>query len=157
MTLTRHDLLSLPLDESQRADVMRQLGGRPPTTEKTQRRGRMNKLESSYAAHLETLKRSGDIFDYRFEAMAFRLAPGVLWTPDFMVIRMEQGEGMFVEFHETKGSWKARNQRDARTRIKVAAGMFPFFDFYGARLVEGRWELEKFSAGRTIGIRIQEV
>lgn len=80
--------------------------------------GTMNALEKWYAAHLESLKVSGDILGYWFEAVKLRLADKTFYTPDFMVM-MKNFE---IEFHEPKGFMLD----DANVKIKVAAEMYPF-------------------------------
>lgn len=79
---------------------------------------RMNKTERAYALHLERLKANGLIRRWYFEAIRFVLAPGTTYTPDFAVIGAD-GELYFVE---VKGFWR----EDAKVKIKVAAGLFPF-------------------------------
>lgn len=104
--------------------------------------GEMNKTETAYARHLETLKAAGDVAWYRFEGMKFRLADGCFYTPDFAVMR---GDGA-MECHEVKGHWSD----DARVKIKVAAEMYPI-RFVAIRIItktkkrEGGWEVEDFS------------
>ena len=80
--------------------------------------GEMNKTEELYAAHLERLKQRSVIADYRFENVKLRLANKTFYTPDFMVIKPDGT----LEMHEVKGYW----EDDARVKIKVAAGEFPF-------------------------------
>jgi hypothetical protein len=104
-------------------------------------RGEMNKLEASYAQHLEVLKRAGIIVWYGYEAITLRLAKRTRYTPDFTVVTAEGR----VEFHETKGGyWRD----DARVKIKVAAEMYPWARFVGitARRERdgGGWAEEEF-------------
>jgi hypothetical protein len=79
--------------------------------------GAMNKTESAYGAHLELLKRAGEIVWYRFEGLKLRLADSTFYTPDYAVM-LASGQ---LECHEVKGYW----QDDARVKIKVAAEMYP--------------------------------
>lgn len=79
----------------------------------------MNGAESDYAALLELRKRSGgDIEWYAFEAITLKLAEGLRYTPDFLVMRADGT----LEIHEVKGFW----EDDALVKIKVAAEKFPF-------------------------------
>lgn len=98
--------------------------------------GKMNGLESRYAAYLEVLKRADLILEYEFEGMKLRLADKTFYTPDFMVLAQDS----VVEFHETKGFW----MDDARVKIKVAAEKFPYFRFKAMKWVKGAWEIEEF-------------
>lgn len=79
--------------------------------------GQMNSTEKAYAIHLESLKFSGAVEWYAFEAIKFRLADNTFYTPDFIVM-MACGA---LEAHEVKGHW----EDDARVKIKVAAEHFP--------------------------------
>ncbi|MBO3002248.1 DUF1064 domain-containing protein [Stenotrophomonas maltophilia] len=80
--------------------------------------GQMNKAEQAYAQHLERLRATGDVEWYRFEGVKLRLADNTFYTPDFAVM---SGDGV-MEMHEVKGFWTD----DARVKIKVAAGQYPF-------------------------------
>ena len=97
--------------------------------------GKMNKLELQYAASLEILRQSGSIAAWSFEPVTLRLAPRTTYTPDFMVITGDST----IQFREVKGYW----EDDARVKIKVAAEMFYWFDFYAITRKKGEWIYEK--------------
>lgn len=80
--------------------------------------GKMNKTEIAYSQHLEALKSCGEIVWWKFEAIKLRLADNTFYTVDFFVMKAS-GE---LEAHEVKGYW----MDDARVKIKVAAGLYPF-------------------------------
>ena len=80
--------------------------------------GAMNKTELAYSLYLDKLKGDGEILWWKFEGMKFRLADNSFYTPDFNVLRNNQD----LEMHEVKGYWIG----DARTKIKVAADLYPF-------------------------------
>lgn len=86
--------------------------------------GKMNKNEKKYADFLELRKKAGEIIRWVFEPLKFRLADNTFYSPDFMVVTAEQ-----IEIHEYKGHW----EDDARVKIKVAAELFPEFQFIAAR------------------------
>lgn len=96
--------------------------------------GRMNKLETQYAAHLEILKRAGTLVDWRFEPVRLTLAPRTTYTPDFMVITT----ALHIWFVEVKGHW----EDDARVKIKMAAELFPWFTFFAVTQKRGDWHDE---------------
>ena len=102
--------------------------------------GKMNGLEKRYAAHLELRRQTGEIRDWKFEPLKLKLAPATFYAPDFGV-QMLDGS---VELHETKGHW----EDDARVKVKVAAAMFPWFRFVGARWDKSvkDWKFEEFTA-----------
>lgn len=93
----------------------------------------MNRWESRYAEQLESRKHVGEVAGYWFEAVKFKLADKTFYTPDFLVM-LASGE---MECHEVKGFWR----EDARVKIKVAAGMYPF-RFVAVRLVKKEWAAE---------------
>jgi hypothetical protein len=101
--------------------------------------GTMNKTEAEYAAHLEILKRAGEIRWYKFEGVKLRLADNTFYTPDFLVM----ADDWSLECREVKGFW----QDDARVKIKVAADIYPF-RFLAVKKVSkkagGGWEMETF-------------
>jgi hypothetical protein len=88
----------------------------------------MNKTEQAYANLLETRKLAGEILGWRFEAYKLRLADNTYYTPDFQ-LQLPNGE---IQLHETKacradGSILAED--DAMVKIKVAAELYPEFQF----------------------------
>ena len=97
--------------------------------------GKMNSTEAKYAAHLETLKATGAIVDYRYESLKFRLSDRTFYTPDFTVITEE-----CVELHEVKGFW----EDDARVKIKVAADQYPWFKFVAIQIRKKELIREEF-------------
>ena len=102
-------------------------------------RGQMNRLERAYGEMLMTRKLAGEIAEYHFEAVKFRLADLTYYTPDFMVM-LPDG---LIEFHEVKGFW----EDDARVKIKVAAEIYPFKFVAASRLAKklgGGWKFEEF-------------
>lgn len=100
--------------------------------------GTMNKTEEAYAAHLELLRRAGEILWFGFEAIKLRLADSTFYTADFAVMA---SDGV-LEMHEVKGFW----QDDARVKIKVAADRYPF-RFKAFKKSKGGWTEEAFGGG----------
>lgn len=88
--------------------------------------GRMNLIERRRAMELEALKRAGAIDDWRFEAIKLTLADNTTYRPDFLIVHRETRS---FRLEEVKGHW----EDDARVKIKVAARMFPFFNFRALR------------------------
>lgn len=102
---------------------------------RVRQRGSMNKTETAYGAHLELLKRAGEIIWYVFEGIKLRLADKTFYTPDFFVMRQDGT----LEVHEVKGFW----EDDARVKIKVAAEHFPF-QFIAVTKNKSSWDFESF-------------
>lgn len=116
---------------------------RTKATRKGAKLGEMNALEAEYARILEARKRAGEIQDWKYEAIRLRIAFGekhAWYKPDFLIVNADGSQ----EAHETKGWWKT----DARLRIKVAAGVYPWIKFIGVRKLKkkdgGGWEYESF-------------
>ena len=78
----------------------------------------MNKTEAEWATLLTARKQAGDVLWFAYEAVTLKLAEGVRYTPDFLVM-LADGE---LEIHEVKGFWKEA----AKVKIKMAAELFPF-------------------------------
>lgn len=91
--------------------------------------GTMNKAETAYCAHLEALKKSGDVLDYSFEIETLKLGKDCRFTPDFRVMRSVDNQ-ILIEFHEVKAAWgksdKPHVEDDALVKIKTAAEMHPY-------------------------------
>jgi len=115
--------------------------------------GVMNKTEGRYAEQLEEWKRCGLLGAWMYEPLKLKLADKTYYSPDFLVIREQElnfermtvqltkhwpgrEDGMRirpVEFHEVKalhrGKKTAHFEDDSRVKIKVAAKLFPWFQF----------------------------
>ena len=46
-----------------------------------------NKLEKSYGQYLATLKRAGEIVDFRYEPFSLRIGHSAWYKPDFLVVK----------------------------------------------------------------------
>lgn len=102
--------------------------------------GEMNKTEKEYAELLEARKLAGEIDQYMFDSVTFRLAKNTTYRPDFFVVTADGT----VEFHEVKGHW----EDDARAKIKIAAYNYPFRFVAVTKNTKkngGGWKYEEFS------------
>ena len=66
-------------------------------------------------------KKEGTIIWYGFERIKLKLADKTHYTPDFFVVKNDGS----VEVHEIKGFMRD----DAAVKLKVAAEIYPFFQF----------------------------
>lgn len=111
----------------------------------------MNKTEAEYSTVLMVAKSKGEIEDYSFESVTFKLGPDLRYTPDFMVTALDGT----IDFHEVKGSQRAkvveigkpvktkpRMEDDARVKYIVAAEKFWQFRFALAYKADGAWRVE---------------
>jgi hypothetical protein len=97
---------------------------------------KMNRLEQRYADNLELKKIAGEIIDWKFNAIRFRLAEGAYYKPDFFIVYPDR-----FEIHETKGHWREA----ARVRIKTAAELYPWFKWVAVKWdAKGGWQFEHF-------------
>lgn len=97
--------------------------------------GVMNKLETKYSEHLESLKIAGEILWWKFDCINLRLADNTHYRPDFLVLT----KSFALECHETKGYWTD----DAKVKIKVATSIYPFA-FKAIQLLKGEWNVTNF-------------
>lgn len=85
-----------------------------------------NKLEQQWESELERKKNAGEIAWFGYEAMTFKLADDVRYTPDFMVM-LPDGR---LQAQECKGSfWPDKNKQ----KFKVAREQLWFLDFVVVR------------------------
>lgn len=101
--------------------------------------GVMNRTEELYAKTLEEKRLAGDVLWYKFEGITLKLAEGSRYTPDFVVMTSSGN----LEFHEVKSIWIG----DAKTKVKVAASLFPmrFLAVYKLPKKDGGgWKVEEF-------------
>jgi len=93
--------------------------------------GYRSKLERDYAFVLQAMKLSGEIQDWRYEEVTFRLAFDTRYLPDFMVIPQDGA----IEFHEVKG---LRTQT-GRQKFEMAVEKFPWFKWVFVTRDNGAW------------------
>lgn len=86
------------------------------------RPGEMNQTEAAYAQELQLRKLAGEIVEWHFEAMTFKLADDVRFTPDFVVFHLDTT----MELVDVKGSAFAVDPKSV-VKIKVAAEKFFWF------------------------------
>ena len=102
--------------------------------------GTMNKTETEFSKHLESLREEGSILSWRFEAFKLRLADNCFYSPDFVVVNADRT----ITLYEVKGYWIG----DAKTKIKVAAETFPYFQFTAVykqtKKAGGGWDFENY-------------
>lgn len=80
--------------------------------------GELNKTEQEFQEELERRKHIGTIKWYRFHPFNLRLANGLFYRPDVLVL--DSSDQLIV--YEVKGFWTD----DAVAKVKVAADTFPF-------------------------------
>lgn len=105
----------------------------------------MNKTEERYSQHLRTLLTAGEILDWRYGAVNFRLADKTYYKPDFAVM-LPDGT---LEFHEVKAGVKKGGylcEDDAKVKIKVAAEQHWWFQFAIVFEQNKVWQKECFGA-----------
>jgi len=94
-----------------------------------------NKLEKEYGQYLATLKRAGEIIDFRYEPFSLRIGHSAWYKPDFLVIK----EDCF-ELHETKGFMREA----ANVRLKACATKYPWFRFLLIKAgKKGQWNVKE--------------
>lgn len=99
--------------------------------------GRMNKLETAYAAHLDGELRAGRVLWWGFEVVKLKLAEKTFYAPDFSVLMADGG----FELHEVKGHW----EDDARVKWKATAERFWMFAFVAVTRPDcGGWKFERY-------------
>ncbi len=106
-----------------------------PSAKGIRKPGTMNKTEEAWSRVLDSLKASGDILEWWFEAITLKLAADTRYTPDFVAM-LADGE---ILFYEVKGFWRD----DAKVKIKVASAKFPF-RFKAVSKIKGGWQEREF-------------
>lgn len=133
--------LASPAPAALDATITKLIGGAPTPMQRMQAlgrlpRGKMNKTEAAYAELLAARVHLGDVLEFKFESIKLRLADRTWYTPDFALVLA----GGAREIHEVKGHWT----EDARVKIKVAAELYPHYQFIAVRRVKGEWVRETF-------------
>lgn len=103
----------------------------------------MNRTETAYSQVLEGKRLAGEILEWKFEPIRFRLANATAYTPDFAVLLNDQT----LEFIDVKGRCGAGPggwEEDAKVKIKVAAEAYPWFRFVGVCRCKEGWKRVEF-------------
>ena len=95
----------------------------------------MNKLETEFFNHLSSLYPNWAI---HAQAMTFRLANGLRYTPDFVCISC-----LPMVAYEVKGKWV---DGDSFPKLKMAASVYPEIEWILAWKVNGQWKDQKVLA-----------
>lgn len=93
-----------------------------------------SKAEERYAALLDVQRMAGEIRAWRYEAITFKLADGVRYTPDFLVTEQDGS----MSLREVKGFMREA----ARVRLKIAVEMYPTFAWFLVWARKGGFETE---------------
>jgi len=99
-------------------------------------------LELDYANYLETWRKANKIDSWLYEPLRFSLGLNVSYTPDFLTVQGDDAYDSMRNIYEVKGSWLSRNARDSRTRLKIAATMYQWFNWYAVTREKGVWKFE---------------
>lgn len=104
--------------------------------------GVMNGTEKAYAEVLEARKRAGEIVEWWFEAVTFKLAEDTRYTPDFQVLLADQT----IEYIDAKGGGPIDPK--SLVKIKCAAEKFYQFKFVIeqklAKKLGGKWKRTEY-------------
>jgi hypothetical protein len=107
----------------------------------------MNKVEKEFSLLLESLRAVGEVLDWGFEKIKFKLADNTYFEIDFYYVKSDLSLHLVeckAAWKQKDGSYKAHWEDDARVKIKVAAQQFPFFRFHGAAKAPAGWIREEF-------------
>jgi len=83
--------------------------------------GEMNQTESAYAERLQVRKLAGEVIDWQFEAITFKLADDCRYTSDFVVL-LSDGS---LECVDAKGGGPI----DPKSLVKIKCAAEKFFAF----------------------------
>lgn len=103
------------------------------------RTGYRSKVEARYAQYLELQVKVGAIKSWLYEPITLKLAPGVRYQPDFLVINNDNEVSLF----ETKGRKGASfwSMPVSKIKYKLAADLYPWWRFYVTwPKANGEWE-----------------
>lgn len=90
-------------------------------------------LATEHVGYIHAMHGEAVVF-WGYEWMSFKL-PGGSYTPDFLYL-LADGRLVFVE---CKGSKNQANYRDARSKLRAAATLNPWFWFYEVRIEKSAW------------------
>lgn len=91
----------------------------------------MNKTEAAYSETLEAKRLAGEILEWKFEPIKFKLADLTFYTPDFAV-QLPDGTLEFVDVKGRLGEGAGGMEGDAYIKLKMVAKLYPWFRFVAA-------------------------
>lgn len=99
-----------------------------------------SKLEAEFE---QILKVRPDVIKFWYEPFSCKLCDGKRYRPDFIAL-CDSSRGWdypYLIVYEVKGSWKAKNQRDAHTHLKWFAQLYGemFHSVEVAQKINGKW------------------
>jgi hypothetical protein len=100
---------------------------------------KLNKTERRWLQVLRTGQPKAKI---GIQNITLRLSTGVRYTPDFSATFVDE-DGMVVVFYETKGPHRFREK--GILKCKMAAVLYPWFDFVLVQWRGGQWDETKMS------------
>lgn len=102
-----------------------------------------SKLEADFSDALQDWLLREFIVEWRYHPLKFRLAQNVTYEPDFCTWMPSGSDGDYpMSVYEVKGSWQAKNARDSRTRLQIAASLFPYWTWHAVTREDGEWHYE---------------
>lgn len=111
-----------------------------PVCSAAERTRGMNRTEAAYSRRLDYLNQKGEILNWRFEALTFRLAYRCSYTPDFLVITPSE-----IQIHEIKGGYV---REDGLIKWKLASESHPEFRFFLCQLIKNHWKIQEYKKRR---------
>jgi len=106
-----------------------------------------SKLEAEFE---QVLKARPDVIKFWYEPCSFKLCDGKRYRPDFIAFcgHATGAWSPVVIAYEVKGSWKAKNQRDAHTHLKWFAQLYGemFHSVEVAQKISGKWTYQEVTA-----------
>lgn len=98
-----------------------------------------SQLEADRDRYLYGLQLAGEIRKYVYHPESFPIGTDMIYTPDFMV----WWANFSITMEEIKGSLKMKNARDSITRLKVAACLYPQFQWQLIIRVNEEWRIRR--------------
>ncbi len=96
---------------------------------------KMNLTEKRYVDQLEMMRLNGEIVDWRYEPMRFKVGEGAWYKPDFLIVLTNK-----FEIHEVKGGFI---RTPAMVRFKAAMMLYPWFKWKMMQWKNGEWKVIK--------------
>ena len=103
--------------------------------------GTMNKTETRFSVYLEYKRLQREILWWRFDAVKLRLAASTFISVDFAVLQAN-GELHMIDVKPAKHLI----EEDAKSKMKIAADIFPlrfFYAFANSRTRTDDWTIEE--------------
>ena len=142
--ITRESLIMAGVAPKRIEEILGAQEAKPKAKEPKPKPKHRSKWEAEFE---QILKARPDVIKFWYEPCSFKLCDGKRYRPDFIAL-CDNSRGWdypYIVVYEVKGSWKAKNQRDAHTHLKWFVQLYGemFHSVEVAQKINNKWTYQE--------------